>query len=110
MRDLKQQPLLVSITPLVHSASLHSVEKFNYFPLSGPIVPREPARTSLRFASTAALRSAPSGVRSGTHSCPNVPTRGNAVLDQRPRTAKRKEHYTCDTANHYPTFRNGRRY
>ncbi len=32
------------------------------------IVPREPARTTLRFAARAALRSAPSGVRSGTHS------------------------------------------
>lgn len=38
------------------------------------IVPREPVRTTLRFAASAPLRSAPSGVRSGTHSCPNVST------------------------------------
>lgn len=38
------------------------------------IVPREPVRTTLRFAASAPLRSAPSGVRSGTHSWPNVST------------------------------------
>jgi len=37
-------------------------------------VPREPVRTTLRFAASAPLRSAPSGVRSGTHSRPNVST------------------------------------
>jgi hypothetical protein len=40
------------------------------------IVPREPVRTTLRSAPSAALCSAPSGVRSGTHSWPNVSTGG----------------------------------
>jgi hypothetical protein len=37
----------------------------------------QPVRTTLRFAPSAPLRFARSGVRLGAHSWPDVPTRGN---------------------------------
>src|ERR1051325_10302251 len=58
-------------------------------PSCGIIVPREPVRTTLRFAPSAPLSFAPSGVRSGTHSWPNVPTRGNTVFKPKTDSLKR---------------------
>ena len=62
------------------SVSIPAEMLFYIVPLCGLIVPREPVRTTLRFAPSAPLRFAPSGVRSGTHSWPNVPYEGEPLF------------------------------